>query len=345
MTITMRTILIAAAILAPGLTGAEAQTAPGSMPLVPPNAGPTGAPAEGQPAFGGSTRPAQIPPGYKITPFGYFHSSCVMHLAEGDEVRANQGVIRHSNGSTAAMPKCAYPHFRADGQRVVGDEQGATDPNISHAWVEDVAVTTTASYGELFAEWSVPPTPTSKDGQTLFYFPGLEDINHVVTILQPVLGWNSDYSNAWGIASWNCCQSGTVYESTPQPANPGDTILGYIFDTCAKGTLSCATWDVVTWDLQNGKFSQLLNTSSFTQTFNWAFGGVLEVYNIKQCTDYPSHGSYWGSHTISFNNVGLYDYNFAAVASPKWYLENRWSGLTPQCSYAGATPSEIRLSY
>ena len=28
-------------------------------------------------------------------------------------------------------------------------------------------------------------------------------------------------------------------------------------------------------------------TSSFGQTFNWAFGGVLEVYNVAQCSDYP----------------------------------------------------------
>jgi hypothetical protein len=111
----------------------------------------------------------------------------------------------------------------------------------------------------------------------------------VVTIIQPVLGWNADYASAWGIASWNCCVSGTTFEAPPQPVSPGDTILGYMIDTCAPGTLSCSSWDVVTWDLQNGKFSQLINTSSFGQTFNWAFGGVLEVYNIAQCSDYPNN--------------------------------------------------------
>jgi hypothetical protein len=77
-------------------------------------------------------------------------------------------------------------------------------------------------------------------------------------------------------------------EATPQQVSPGDTILGYMFNTCAHGTVSCSSWDIVTWDLQNGKFSQLLMTSSFGQTFNWAFGGVLEVYNIAQCSDYPN---------------------------------------------------------
>ncbi len=209
---------------------------------------------------------------------------------------------------------------------------------------KSASVTTTTSFGELFAQWSVPPTPVSKDGQTLYYFPGLEDASHVVTILQPVLGWNSDYSNAWGIASWNCCVTGTVYEAPPQHANPGDTILGYIFNNCAKGTKTCTTWNIVTWDLQNGKFSQLLRTSNFKQTFNWAFGGAVEVYNIKQCSDYPSNGNYWGSNAISFNEIGLYDYNLARIANPNWSIAVT-PGLAPQCSYGGSKPNQVILNY
>jgi hypothetical protein len=36
------------------------------------------------------------------------------------------------------------------------------------------------------------------------------------------------------------------------PVSSGDTILGYMYDTCAKRTESCSTWDIVTQDLQNG---------------------------------------------------------------------------------------------
>jgi len=94
-----------------------------------------------------------------------------------------------------------------------------------------------------------PPAPASNNGQTLYFFPGLEDIDDVVTIIQPILGWNSDYASAWGIASWNCCVSGTTYEAKPQRVSSGDTILGYMFDTCAAGMLSCTSWDIVTSDL------------------------------------------------------------------------------------------------
>jgi hypothetical protein len=107
------------------------------------------------------------------------------------------------------MHVCNSPHYRGDGQKVNEDERGVKDPNISHSWIVSESVTNTSSYGFLSANWSVPPTPSSNDGQTLFYFPCLEDSNDVVTIIQPVLGWNADFPSAWGIASWNCCVSGT----------------------------------------------------------------------------------------------------------------------------------------
>jgi hypothetical protein len=251
----------------------------------------------------GPNRPAAVPQGYVVTPFGYFHPSCVNHLAQRDKVLRDQQVIQHTNGTTQPMPVCAFPHYRADGEAVMGDERAAKDPNISHSWIVSESTTTTTSFGFLSAEWAVPPTPPSNDGQTLYYFPGLKDINNVVTILQPVLGWNADFAGAWGIASWNCCVNGAVNEGPAFQVSPGDTILGYMFDTCAAGTLSCSSWDVVTWDLQNGQFSVLTNTSSQGQTFNWAFGGVLEVYNVAQCSDYPNNpnGIAGWSHSISFN--------------------------------------------
>ncbi len=295
----------------------------------------------------GQNRPASVPAGYLITPFGYFHPSCVVQLAKGDELQPGAKVIRHVNGSTDKMHVCAYPHYRADGQTVVGDERGAKDPNISHSWIVSESVTTTSSYGFLSAEWSVPPAPPSNDGQTLFFFPGVEDIKDVVTIIQPVLGWNADYASAWGIASWNCCESGTTYEATPQPVSSGDTILGYMFDTCSAGTLSCTSWDVVTWDLQSGNFSELINTSSFKQTFNWAFGGVLEVYNIVQCNDYPNSPSGFtgGGHSISFNEIELFNDKLQQIATPAWKVTYWAKTQTPQCSYLGSVPKQVILTY
>jgi hypothetical protein len=287
----------------------------------------------------GQNRPASVPGDYLITPFGYFHSSCVKHLAQGDEVRRDEKVIRHANGTVETAQTCAFPRFKADGTKVVGDERGVKDPTISWAWVEYASTTIPTSYAYLYAYWNVPPAPSTNHGQTVYLFPGMEDYSDVVTIIQPVLGWNSDYANAWGIASWNCCVSGTVYEAPPQPVKSGDVIFGYMFSTCASGTLSCPTWDIVTWDKTNGKFSQLVNTSSFGQTFNWAFAGALEVYNVVQCSDYPSGGS------TTFYDLGLYNYNWQKIANPPWTVTNQSAGLTPQCGYSGKLPKQLTLTY
>jgi hypothetical protein len=287
----------------------------------------------------GPNRPASVPGDYLITPFGYFHSSCVKHLAQGDEVRRDDKTIRHANGTFDNVQACAFPHFKADGTKIVGDERGVKDPSIGHAWVDYASTSTTNSYSYLYAYWNVPPAPSNNDGQTIYLFPGMEDYADVVTIIQPVLGWNSDYSNAWGIASWNCCVNGTVYEAPPAHVSSGDVILGYMFDTCASGTLSCPTWDIVTWDRTNGNYSELINTSNFGQTFNWAFAGALEVYGVVQCGDYPAGG------TTTFYDLGLYNYKWQRLGSPGWNVTNLSSGLSPQCGYSGKLPKQLTLTY
>ena len=300
----------------------------------------------------GPKRPAAVPASYVITPFGYYDPSCVTHLAKGDEVRKDEGIIQHANGRAEDIRVCAYAHFKKDGEEVFGDEHANTqastgtgdaqanqDPSISHAWVEYASTKTSTSYGELIAYWKVPSAPSTNDGQTVYLFPGMEDYKDVVTIIQPVLGWNSDYGSAWGIASWNCCASGTVFESSPVSVNAGDTILGYMFDTCKSGTLACATWDIVTEDLTSGHYTELLNTSSQGQKFNWAFAGALEVYNIAQCGDYPASGS------TAFYNIGLYQNNFSPVGNLAWTTTNASSGITPQCSYGEYVPQQVNLYY
>jgi len=217
---------------------------------------------------------------------------------------------------------------------------GAKPPTIGHSWIEAGNVTTTKSYGELSASWIVPPTPTANNGQTVYLFPGLEDINDVVSILQPVLGWNADFSAAWGIASWNCCPSGITVESTPVSVAAGNQISGVMKDTCSAGTLSCKKWNVVTEDVTTGKKTTLSNTPSEGQTFNWAFSGALEVYNIAKCADYPKNGS------ITFSNVKLYDDTFTLISSPAWSIASWASGLTPQCSYGGTvSATKTTLDY
>jgi hypothetical protein len=302
----------------------------------------------------GPNRPANVPEDYIITPAGYFHTSCIVHLAEGDILHRSEKAIEHANGSFDSAPVCAYAHFSPKGERIEADAQnpvtgdeppeagarGAHQPTIGHAWIESVYAATSSSYGELGADWNVPAAPTTNSGQTIFFFPGMEDYADVVTIIQPVLGWNSDFASAWGIASWNCCVSGTEYEAPPQRVNVGDKIAGYMWDNCARGTLTCPSWDVLTYDLTKGVYSELMSTSNFGQTFNWAFAGALEVYNVSQCSNYPAGGS------LQFYDLELYNDSFVEYSNPGWVFWNTSGGLTPQCGYgASISPTAVTLYY
>jgi hypothetical protein len=287
----------------------------------------------------GPNRPANVPGGYVVTPFGYFHPSCVREVASGDTVLAD-GRVRYADGTLdAEAPVCGYPHYTASGQLMTAEPK---PPTISHSWIESGnAINTTSSFGELSANWTVPPAPSSDDGQTVFLFPGMEDYATDTTIIQPVLGWNAGFFGAnWSIASWNCCPKGTTNYSTPVEVNSGDKIFGTIKSSCSAGTKSCSKWDIATEDQTTGKSTTLGKTPSEGQTFTWAQGGALEVYEIVKCSDYPPNKS-----TV-FSNLALYDYNFNKYSDPGWLLFNYFSGLTPQCNYGGKmATTNVTLDY
>ena len=172
---------------------------------------------------------------------------------------------------------------------------------------------------------------------------GCSQLDPEESILQPVLGWNDPIATlgaVWSIASWNCCLSGTTQHSEFVPVNVGDTIAGSIQSTCGAGTLSCPAWNITTTDETTGGSIVLSNTPSEGQTFNWAFAGVLEVYDVSQCSDYPPN-----SGTI-FSNLYLQDNTFTPIANPGWTFDNQSAGLTPQCSYGGqAYGAQVELNY
>jgi hypothetical protein len=287
----------------------------------------------------GPNRPAGVPDGYVITPFGYFHPSCVRHIAAGATVLAD-GRVQHADGAVdEKAPVCNYPRYSPTGKLVTADTAKEEPPSIRHSWIEDGNTATNTAYGEISATWTVPPSPTADDGQTIYFFTGFDNYSSDISILQPVLEWNSNYTNAWGIASWNCCPSGTADHSSAVSVSPGDTILGTVTSTCSAGTESCSTWNITTDDQSSGLSTTLSNTPSEGQTLNWAFAGALEVYNVAQCSDYPPNGP------IIFN-ASLYDDNFNLISNPGWSITNYSSGLTPQCNYGGqVSGTQVTLEY
>jgi hypothetical protein len=287
----------------------------------------------------GPNRPSAVPAGFVITPFGYFHPSCVREVPSGGTVLADGRVQQVDGTVDAKAPVCAYPHYTAKGEIVT---PGPTRPSISHSWIESGnSVNTTSSFGELTANWIVPPPPTTDHDQTVFFFPGMEDYATVETIIQPVLGWDAGfYGKNWSIASWNCCPSGTTNYSHPVEVYPGDTIFGSIKSMCQAGTKSCSKWRIVTEDETTGEGTTLGKTPSEGQTFTWAQGGALEVYEIVKCTDYPPNNE------TAFTNLALYDNNFQQYSDPGWVFFSYYAGLTPQCSYGGLmNTTTVTLGY
>jgi hypothetical protein len=300
------------------------------------------------PPKAGPNRPANVPDGYVITPFGYFHPSCVRNLAEGERLLTD-GRVQHADGrldQEAAV--CTYPHFTSAGALLNPTIENKTSQRSSNAtttpefngWLENANITTgspTTSYGAMFAMWTVPPQPSANDGQVLYFFPGFEDINDSQTsILQPVLGW---YEGQWSVASWNCCLSGIITNSPGVIVAPGDEIYGSVTSTCAAGTLSCATWNVLSLDLSTGDSTTLSDTPSDGQIFNWAFGGVLEVYYVVGCDDFPTNGK------LSFDKITVFNQNLEALSTTHW-AEGVNTTTPPQCGYSVIREGhEVTLHY
>jgi len=60
----------------------------------------------------GSNRPAGVPSDYVITPFGYFHPSCVRTAKSGETVLGD-GRIRFEDGTEETVaPFCSFPAIR-----------------------------------------------------------------------------------------------------------------------------------------------------------------------------------------------------------------------------------------
>jgi hypothetical protein len=278
-----------------------------------------------------------VPEGYVITPFGYFHSSCVQAIASSDKLLAD-GRVQHASGAITPAATCTQPHFAPNGTPKVEGKVTPTDTG----WQEDASMVAPAgkSFSGIANTNVVPPNPLNIEGQTLFFFPGLEDVNDPNTsILQPVLAWNGFGDNAWTMANWNCCLSGITTYSTPFTTAPGHWIISYTSPNCRSSTVSCPTWNIYSYDTSNHQSTALNHTPSQGQVFNWAFEGVMEVYGVNNCNDYPNNKN--GETYFT----GFYDEQGRLVTNPKW-TQSVDTTASPDCGFKlKVQPYEITLGY
>jgi len=85
------------------------------------------------------------------------------------------------------------------------------------------SLSTFGAYTDFIANWQVPPTPPTNNGQTLMFFTTIEG---ATDILQPVLQFNNG-PRGWTLASWYGVGS-NYYESAAVPVNTGDIIQGIV---------------------------------------------------------------------------------------------------------------------
>lgn len=292
--------------------------------------------------------PRDVPRDYVITPFGYFHPSCVRTVGRSDIVLAD-GRVQHADGTRSPAHTCGYARYGKSGNRIepgMSTAPGVTPPASSanlpprvDGWLEASWYHDKATFGGVSSHWFVPSAPASDVGQVLYYFPGLEDYENIVSILQPVLGWNGFNDHAWTITSWNCCRGGNVDHSVPEPVATGDSIVGKIAGDCPAGQV-CSTWDIATIDKTNGRSSTLRKTSSYGQRFDWAFAGVVEVYGVGACDQYSSNGF------VDFTQISLLDVEKKRIGKVHWAASGLLQNGAPVCNYGvTVTPTSASLTF
>lgn len=254
------------------------------------------------------------------TPNGWYHRSCVHEVPNGAHVDIN-GLVHRKDGTLAQVSRCEHP-----GRVVVAGQERNVAPTIN-GWLEWADFHPGSNFGEINATWHVPNAPTGSycllctSHQVFYAFPGLQSSSYII---QPVLqyGYNNGYGGEyWTAASWRCNDGSDCHHSTPITVAPGDSIIGAVNATgCANGICS---WTISTIDVTKGIRSDY--TIQDTQNYNDAVGGVVEVYNLTSCDQFPDQG-------VFFTGISLYN-SAGQQVMPSW-TNLKQSAPNPNCDFA-----------
>jgi hypothetical protein len=195
------------------------------------------------------------PPAQVLTPGGFRDASLV---ATVDWVQGDQAAAADLDGEPRALDRgwITFAH-----------------------WTNDSG----APLRTFVTEWRVPSPPSTKRGQTLFLFNGLQNRGRNYGILQPVLQWGRSAAGGgdyWSIASWYVTSRGQAFHTPLVRVSPGDTLVGEM--RLLGGT--------------DGRFAYVSEFRGIPGTrlrveniaeLGWA-SESLEAYGVRRCTDYPA---------------------------------------------------------
>jgi hypothetical protein len=265
----------------------------------------------------GTPRPASVPDDYVVTPQGWRHRSCVIEVAGDEMVGAHH--LEHADGRRRAFSPCQHPAYDRAGAPLGPPTH---EPQVN-GWVASLNSTSQGAITSLGADWIVPPTPSSAQNQTLFFFPGVEPAATGDVILQPVLAWNGFGDHAWTIASWACCKDGNVFNSAPVNVTSGHKLTGTLTGASCSGGV-CANWTITTKDDNTARATTFAATADGEQ-MSWVFGGAMEIYGVDTCTEYP------GSTSVAFTNIQVRN-TAGSLVLPAWNFWSSAGSVTPNCN-------------
>ncbi|MGA9838409.1 MAG: hypothetical protein WBQ26_13945 [Gemmatimonadaceae bacterium] len=263
-----------------------------------------------------------MPSGMVRTPFGLYPQGCVIEVPRGATWHPD-GSVQHADGSITRPVGCAAA--MNDTIKSSGHPwRPPLLPPADNGWIEDskeyAAVGHT--FREIDADWGVPSNPDSSysGGDLLYTFPAIEDPSY---ILQPVLQWgynNSFGGNYWSFTNWWVGAHVLGYSASIVYPNPGDSLRGRIVPiTCGGGGCD---WELYSID-KTLRDTTIMTGADFDDDFKNGYGGVLEVYGLTNCGQFP-----WGG--LKFTSIALYQDN--GIITPSWGPEVDTSS-SPQCGF------------
>eukprot|EP01098_Paradermamoeba_levis_P007374 TRINITY_DN3041_c0_g1_i1.p1 TRINITY_DN3041_c0_g1~~TRINITY_DN3041_c0_g1_i1.p1 ORF type:complete len:315 (-),score=75.59 TRINITY_DN3041_c0_g1_i1:57-1001(-) len=272
------------------------------------------------------------------TPFGYYPAECVHGVPAGSiveddlEVASTHFSVRHPDGFKRTIRRCGL-------LRGVGQDQAQTQQKVSgqgYGW-QAYTYQNINNVTAMLGQFQVPQDPATYDDQTIFLFPGLQNINWIppdpqpkkpFDIIQPVLQYGNSAAGGdsyWAIASWYVTLTDDVVYSELVQVNNQDLIFGNMTKTGSN------SWYINTATKQQKTDMTISRPILATQP--WAYV-TLEAYGIYNCDLYPTS-------PIVFNNLQMY-VNGKQV-TPQWTATTK----NPYCNSSAKVidPATVQISF
>ncbi len=176
----------------------------------------------------------------------------------------------------------------------------------------------------LSTTWTVPPAPTTSNGQTVFFFNGIQNAS---MIYQPVLQWGVSAAGGgayWSIACWYAAAPPALsLYSSLVTVNPGDVLTGVM--TLTGSSAAGFSYS----SIFTGYPTTSLNITNQPE-LTWA-NETLEAYAITTCSDYPAQ------RMVSMSNIILQTGTTAPGLS--WTATNQVTDCGQSCTVVSNSSS------